>query len=345
MILNTFGKLPKGKQRKRVQASPNYSKGAFQNLEKTVMMAPDTSYLGLLGNFLKKHEATEPRKKLQFNKSDLVTLDSTTSSLVWFGHSGYFLNLRGLTVLVDPVLSGHAAPLRGMVKAFAGTELYAASDFPTIDLLVITHDHYDHLDHRFISEMQSKVKHVVCSLGVGAHLRYWNYAPEKITELDWNEEFVTTDFKISARPGRHFSGRGLNRNQSLWSAFILQTQHEKLFLGGDSGYGKHFKSIGEKDGPFDLAILECGQYNTQWPLIHMMPEETVQAALDLKANTLLPVHWGKFKLALHPWKEPAERVLAEAEKCGQAIVFPAIGETYTLKNQLTTRWWRQQDND
>jgi len=341
MILKTFGKLPKAQLRKRLLTSPNYSNGAFQNLVKTVMMAPDVSYLKLMRSFFMPPKETVPSKPLHFSKADLFALNNEESSLVWFGHSGYFLNLRGLTVMVDPVLSGSALPIAGMVKAFPGTDLYTADDFPEIDVLVITHDHYDHLDHRFITAIRPKIRRVICSLGVGEHLRHWHYEAELITELDWNEGLETPEYAITARPARHFSGRGLKRNQSLWSSFVFQTRHEKLFLGGDSGYGTHFKSIGDKDGPFDLAILECGQYNRDWPTIHMMPEETVQAAKDLRAEVLLPVHWGKFKLALHPWKEPAERVLAQAEKSGQAIIFPAIGEAYTLLKETTAHWWRQ----
>jgi hypothetical protein len=341
MILNTFGKLPKGQQRKGLRASPNYSQGAFQNLEPTTMMAADASYFKIMRSFFLKQKDTHPKQPLQFTKTDLKAMDKSLSSVVWFGHSGYFLNLKGLTILVDPVLSGHASPLPGMVKAFPGTDLYQAEDFPDIDLLVITHDHYDHLDHHFFSQIRSKVRRVVCSLGVGAHLRHWNLDAESLTELDWQESFETDAFKITARPGRHFSGRGLIRNQSLWSSFVLKTPHEKLFLGGDSGYGQHFKMIGDLDGPFDLAILECGQYNANWPMIHMMPEQTVKAAKDLKAQVLLPVHWGKFKLALHPWTEPAERVLAEANKTGQALIFPAIGECFPLTKKTTAYWWRQ----
>lgn len=276
MILKTFGKLPAGQPRKRLQASPNYHNGAFQNLEKTVMMAPDVSYFKLLRNFFIPPKETIPVQPLHFSKADLFALSPSESSLVWFGHSGYFLNLRGLTVLVDPVMSGNAAPVPGMVKAFTGTDLYSVNDFPDIDVLVITHDHYDHLDHSFVAALRPKVRRVICSLGVGAHLRHWRYDPELITELDWHESLETPGFTITARPARHFSGRGLTRNQSLWASFVFQTRHEKLLIGGDSGYGQHFKSIGDQDGPFDLAILECGQYNRDWPNIHMMPEETVR---------------------------------------------------------------------
>jgi L-ascorbate metabolism protein UlaG (beta-lactamase superfamily) len=243
--------------------------------------------------------------------------------------------------LIDPVFSGNAAPLSFMVKAFPGSDVYKAEDIPVIDYLILTHDHYDHLDYKTILKLKRKVKAIYCSLGISSHLKHWGIDTGIITEMDWWEEQQLDEaITLVATPARHFSGRGIKRAQTLWSSFVLQTATHRLFLGGDSGYDSHFKTIGEKYGPFDIALLEAGQYNTMWPLIHMMPEETVQAASDLQAKLLLPVHWGKFSLAMHAWNEPVKRVLARAKELNIPVRTPMIGEptvlgtTYTMNN-----WW------
>jgi L-ascorbate metabolism protein UlaG (beta-lactamase superfamily) len=229
-----------------------------------------------------------------------------------------------------------------MIGAFNGSNTYQPADMPDIDILVITHDHYDHLDHKTVTALRDKVKQVVCSLGVGAHLLQWGYTAEQVHELYWHES-VTIDHELifTAEPARHFSGRGITRNRSLWSAFVLQTPDRRIFLGGDSGYGKHFADIGSRYSGFDLALLECGQYNPAWKYIHMMPEETVQAAKELGATTLIPVHWGKFALSLHAWHEPADRVFAEASRLGFPLATPMIGEPFLIGSKpLKQEWWR-----
>ena len=243
---------------------------------------------------------------------------------------------------MDPVFSGRTSPVSyAGSKAFAGADIYKAEDMPAIDILVITHDHYDHLDYDTVKKLAHKTGVIVTSLGVGAHLEHWGIAPEKIKELDWWETVsINAETTFTAAPARHFSGRKFTRNQTLWSSFILQTKGHKIYLGGDSGYDTHFATIGNKYGPFDLAILENGQYNAYWANIHMMPEETVQAAIGLKANLLLPVHWGKFALGTHPWDEPIQRLLAKATELNVKVVTPKIGEAIILNNTLPdAHWW------
>ena len=217
-----------------------------------------------------------------------------------------------------------------------------AYDMPAIDYLILTHDHYDHLDYKTISQMKSKIKTIYCPLGVSSHLICWGIDESIITELDWWEgSSPEKDIAITAAPARHFSGR-VNRFKTLWCSFILQADDYKLYLGGDSGYDAHFKAIGERYGPFDIAILESGQYNDEWPLIHMLPEQTVQAAIDLKARLLLPVHWGKFSLALHPWTEPIERLTKAAESAGVSVTTPMIGEPLSLNTTIPkSKWWQK----
>ncbi len=349
MSLKITGKLPSGKHLQQLKSSPNYKEGAFQNQSPTPMKPEGISYWKMMREFFKKHPDTAPAAKLPFIKTDLVKLNSTEPVIVWFGHSSYLLRIHGKNFLVDPVFSGNAAPVSFMVKAFPGSNEYKADDMPVIDYLILTHDHYDHLDFKTIRKLKRKVRAVFCSLGISAHLKHWGIDGNIITEMDWwQSEELDKDMQLTAAPARHFSGRGLKRGQTLWSSFILKTPSYNIYIGGDSGYDHHFKEIGEKYGPFDIAILESGQYNTMWPLIHMMPEETVQAAVDLKAKLLLPVHWGKFRLGMHPWNEPVKRVLAKAEELDKAqgtggkvqVATPRIGEPVIFNANLPiNNWW------
>ncbi|HEY9261894.1 MBL fold metallo-hydrolase, partial [Chitinophaga sp.] len=228
-----------------------------------------------------------------------------------------------------------------MIKAFPGANAYTPADMPEIDLMIITHNHYDHLDKKTLSLLKPHTKIIYTSLGVGKDLQSCLMRGNNITEMDWWEtQEVAKDIRLTATPARHFSGRGFKRGGSLWSSFVLQIFGYQLFLGGDSGYDTHFKAIGDKYGPFDLVILECGQYNDNWPFIHMKPEDTVQAAIDLQAKVLLPVHWAKFTLANHPWNEPAIRVTASAAQRGLAITTPRIGEPVIVgEHYPQDHWW------
>lgn len=338
-----FGKLPSNKHLERIQASPNYRNGAFENLEVTPNFAPGISTWDAARTFLKKNKNTEPNKPIPSVQTQLSSLDSSAPQIVWFGHSSYYILIDGLKILVDPVFSGHAAPVSLFAKSFKGTEVYGVKDFPEIDVLLITHDHYDHLDYETIVALEGKFKRIVTSLGVAAHLEFWGVETAVITELDWWQETglnPNNKIKLTATPSRHFSGRKFSRNKSLWSSFVLKTPTHTLFLGGDSGYGKHFKEIGNKFGPFDLALLECGQYNAMWPYIHMMPEEVVAAQIDLKAQVLLPVHWAKFSLAMHPWNESIERLKKAAADKNQKLTTPLIGQPVHIGKQYPDSvWW------
>jgi L-ascorbate metabolism protein UlaG (beta-lactamase superfamily) len=339
MSLKITGKLPSGKHLQRLKQSANYKENAFQNLSATPMKPDDVSYWKMTTEFFKKNKDTAPPAALPSVKTDLINLNSSQPVIIWFGHSSYFIRIENRNILVDPVFSGNAAPLSFMVKAFPGSNIYKAEDMPSIDYLILTHDHYDHLDFKTIRKLKSKVSKIYCSLGISSHLKYWGISENIITEMDWWQS-EQLEKNISAAPARHFSGRGLKRGQTLWSSFILKTTGHNLYLGGDSGYDSHFTEIGKKHGPFDIAILEAGQYNTMWPLIHMMPEETVQAAVDLKAERLLPVHWAKFTLAMHPWNEPVKRILEKARTLDIEVHAPKIGEPVILGDSFsTTNWW------
>jgi L-ascorbate metabolism protein UlaG (beta-lactamase superfamily) len=338
-----FGKAPSGERLKRIQHSPNFRDGSFQNLSFTPTFAEDVSKFEMIRDgIFKISKRKAPTTVLPSVKTNLKSLSPEKDIVVWFGHSSYFMQLDGKKILVDPVFSGHASPFSFMVKSFKRSDVYSPEDFPEIDYLVITHDHWDHLDYKTVLELKPKVGKIITGLGTAAHLEHWGFDPKSIVELDWNEKTVLdSGFQVTATPGRHFSGRGFKRNQSVWCSFVLQTPSKKIFIGGDSGYDTHFAKIGAEHGPFDLALLECGQYNKSWKYIHMMPEQTVQAAIDLKAKTLMPVHWGKFALALHAWDEPIERVTKEAHRLNVPIIHPMIGETVDLNNfGVQNEWWK-----
>jgi L-ascorbate metabolism protein UlaG (beta-lactamase superfamily) len=337
-----FGATPAEARLARIQQSKHYRNGAFENVDPTEVMRREASYWQMLLDNFRKPADVEPKKPLPTVKTDLRNLSNTETSIVWFGHSSYLIQSGRTTVLVDPVLSGYASPVSFFGKGFPGTNVYNVPDLPPIDLLVLTHDHYDHLDYETIKALMPTVKHVVTALGVGAHLSRWGYDEGRITELDWHETTnLSEGFALTAVPARHFSGRGIRRGQTLWSAFVLNLNGERFFLGGDSGYGPHFRAIGQQYGPFDLALLECGQYGRDWPTIHMFPHEVPKAAKDLGARVLLPVHWGKFALAFHPWHEPIRQLTAAITPADSIqLTTPRIGEPVLLGKALpNSRWW------
>jgi L-ascorbate metabolism protein UlaG (beta-lactamase superfamily) len=250
--------------------------------------------------------------------------------------------LGGKRILIDPVFSSSAAPVSFANKAFAGTNLYTAEDMPEIDYLLISHDHWDHLDYPTIIAMQPKIKNVICGLGVGAYFEQWGFEERRIHEADWFTTLeMERDFVVHVLPARHFSGRLLIRNKTLWTAFALITPNRRIFYSGDGGYGPHIKKIGEMLHGFDVAIMENGQYDKQWPYIHMMPEEVAQAAEELNAKALLPGHSGKFAIANHSWDEPFKRITDASRNKNYRLLTPIIGEPVDLENQqqIFSRWW------
>ena len=341
-LFKIIGKNPSGKLLEKIKQSSNYKKEGFENLSETPMMLQGISYFELIKKTLKKNPDTRPPSILPSVKTDLKNITTDKPIIIWFGHSSYFIRIDNKNFLVDPVFSGNASPLSSMIKAFKGSDVYTTNDFPAIDFLILTHDHYDHLDYKTLKKLRPKIKSIICSMGVSSHLIYWNFSEKIITEIDWWQTTdLADDMTLTATPARHFSGRGLKRHKTLWSSFILRTGSYNLYLGGDSGYDFHFKEIGEKYGPFDVVILESGQYNAAWPFIHKMPEQTVQAAIDLKAKVLLPVHWGKFTLSLHAWNEPPQRVLKEVALKNLKVTTPMIGEAVVLDESYPDKkWWQ-----
>ena len=338
-----FGKSASGDRLARMQQSKHFKNGQFHNLTNTPAFAEDVTYFDALKEFLfNKTPNTKPLDSIPVVHTNLKEIKDTEDYIVWFGHSSYLMQMDQQKILVDPVLTNNASPIKGTNTTFLGTDYYTAEMIPLIDYLILTHDHYDHLDYTTFKNIKDKVSKIVCPLGVGAHLEYWGFPKENIIEMDWNESTVLNDnLEIHCTPSRHFSGRSFKRNTTLWASFVLKSTSKTIYIGGDSGYDSHFKSIGNEFGPFDLVLLENGQYDHKWKYIHMLPNEVVEAAKDLQAKSVFPVHSSKFKLANHAWKEPLEKVYEAAQKDSTFhLVLPKIGELIKLDSLPKPQpWW------
>jgi len=338
--IRSVGRNPRNNAMSGWDTLANYKKGSFQNIGQRL----DSAVMYKKWLFLHKRPATiRPSKPLPWVKTDLNKLAAPAPTVVWFGHSSLLIKTGQGNILIDPIFSKHAGPVPGLVTAFKGTMNYNAEDMPPIDVLIISHDHYDHLDFRTLKKLKSRIKMAVVPVGVGADLRYWGFDRKKVIELNWNQSATLPGgLIITAAPAQHKSNRTTynTANKTLWASFVIQADKYKLYYGGDGGYGAHFKQIGKQYGPFDLALLECGQYSPNWPWTHLTFGETAKAAVDLQARLLQPIHWGKFVAADHPWNEPIEKLLPAAEKAGVPLNVPRIGEPYTLGDPPKhTVWW------
>ncbi|MDR3221191.1 MAG: MBL fold metallo-hydrolase [Candidatus Accumulibacter sp.] len=342
-----FGAPPDGEEMTLLRNSPHYRDGRFQNLIPTPVLAEDSNVVSaLFSSLTTRGERLRPETPIPVLKTDLKALDRRADGVVWFGHFSCFVQLAGQRILIDPVFSTYAAPVPFANRAFDGTNVYSADDMPEIDCLLITHDHWDHLDHASVTALEPKTRRVVTPLGVGTYFEQWGYAREKIREADWFAAIEThADLRIHALPARHFSGRLLIRNRTQWAGFALETPQRRIFLSGDSGYGSHFAEIGRRLGGFDLAILDSGQYDRRWPYVHMAPEEAAHAAGELGAKALLPAHIGRFAIAKHPWDEPFKRIVAASEGKNFRLLTPMIGQPVMLDGpaQSFGPWWEEVD--
>lgn len=343
MKQSKFGTLPTGERLERVKKSPHYKDGKFINQVERPTITEGYSMLGLAYKALfTKFERTAPLDSLPSVKTDLKALPADSNLVVWFGHSSSYIQLDGKKFLIDPVFSGSASPIPGSVKAYKGTDVYTAGDMPAIDYLFISHDHYDHLDYKTIIALREKVQHVICGLGVGAHFELWGYSKDQITEMDWYEKTVIdSNYVIHTFPTHHDGGRGFKRAQALWLSFVIESPTMKIFYSGDGGYDPVFKEIGEKMGPIDFALMECGQYNVAWQSVHKLPDEVGQATIDIKAKRLLPVHHSKFSLAQHSWDEPLIKISELSKDAPYSLATPLIGEVINLNDPAQTfkQWW------
>lgn len=315
--------------KERLMSSPNWREGMFQNQEPTPQFTGNDSAGHTFWRFLTDKDTLRvPQEPLPAVKTNLFSLPTDSDWLVWFGHSSYLFCLGGKRFLVDPVLKPEW-PSSMMLKAFPGTEIYSPEDLPDIDVLVITHEHWDHMDYATLRDLRDRVKTVVCPLGIADYLRYWHYSDEQIVEMDWydNSQITNDKLQITCLPSRHFSNRLLGkRNQTLWASFMVEYSGRKVYIGGDGGYDKRFGEIHEQFGTIDLAFLENGQYNENWKYIHTTPDDLAKVIHDLQARQVFTVHHGKFALSVHPWFEPDSIARAIAAEQHIRLLDAPVGE-------------------
>ena len=338
-----FGSSPSGVHLEKISKSTNYGKDQFKNLIPTSMDMNFRKGMGVMYEWIFNSDGREPDKPLpvEFDAASKTSPDSL-SHITWYGHSAILLEIDGKKILIDPMLGKAASPVPFMTKRFAYQVPINLETIPKIDAVILSHDHYDHLDYPSIMKLKDRVDHFYTPLGVGSHLVRWGVEESRITEMDWWESANMDELQLIAAPARHFSGRGISdRNKTQWASWIINSKNESIYFSGDSGYGPHFKEIGEKYGPFDFAMMECGQYNEQWEAIHMMPEQTIQASMDVQSKKMMPIHWSAFNLSLHSWIEPAERAAKAAEENNVNMITPKIGLRFSPglmeENQM---WWR-----
>lgn len=346
-IVPAFGGNPTAEQKELYQQSNNYIDGKFINEgpEELVINSSDDSSMN--ENTALEVRDRNPAGPIPVSAIDWNKIKSDNDSLTWFGHSAFLLSIDNKKLLIDPMLSPIASPVSFVgIKRYNYSEdimLHLIDEMPPIDAVFITHDHYDHLDYQSIVKLNSKVSHFFVPLGVGAHLVRWGIPEEKITELNWWEETEYKGLTVALAPARHFSGRDpFNIDTTLWGGWVILGNNTRLYTSGDTGYGTHFKEIGKEYGPFDITLIEGAQYDPSWSDIHMVPEQSVQANLDVNGKTMMLMHWGAFTLANHGWNEPIERALKEAKIREVNIIAPEIGETVLLDSGLKmppTPWW------
>lgn len=343
-----FGQGASDEQKVEYAKSGHYETedGIFVNETPTNMDMNFSTMVKTMREFMKDDPGRQPKKPIQVDKMDslkIVNVPQNITSITWFGHSAFLIEIEGKIIMIDPMLSDVPAPHPLLGSKRYNEELPLSIDkIPHLDAVILSHDHYDHLDYESIVKLKDRVDHFYSPLGVGNHLVSWGVEQERIHELNWWEEIKHEDLTFVCTPSRHFSGRGLfDRSTTLWGSWVILSKKEKIFFSGDGGYGPHFKEIGEKYGPFDFAMMECGQYNENWSEIHMMPEQTAQATIDVQAKLMMPIHWGAFTLALHDWTDPIERVSVKADQLGVNMTTPRIGEPVVLQNinQPKNKWW------
>lgn len=297
-----------------------------------------------LWKMLKGVENSRPSKELPVLTTPIKQLMSKKNDYLmsWLGHSTILMKVEGKVVLFDPMFSNKPTPhpLVGSSR-YSDKLAFEIKDLPYVDVVMISHDHYDHLDYESIKELISKTKKFFVPLGVARHLRLWGVPEDQIVELDWWESGKVGDLELYLTPSQHFSGRSLTRADTLWGSWYIKAPRGNIYFSGDTGYGGHFKEIKERLGKVDLAFLESGQYNKAWAAIHMMPEETAKAAVDLEAKKMMPIHWGAFSLSIHSWYEPVERVAKEAERLKVPVFTPVMGELINIEKVNIDKeyWW------
>jgi len=345
---NELGKSPRGADLMKIEKSKHFDKvkGRFFNIETQVTTQDEKKGFDwqLMKDWFSSGVDRVPLAKLPEHKPDLADFAQGAGQLktIWLGHSSFLVNIDNNIILVDPVFSSAASPIKSLVKRFQEPVLTLEA-LPEIDYILISHDHYDHLDMKSIKHFADKTVKFITPLGVGSHLKKWGVAQSKIIEKDWWQTVDFDGIKFIATPAHHFSGRnGLDSNSTLWASWVIQSESHNVYFSGDSGYGSHFRDIGDKYGPFDVAFIESGQYNEKWQDVHMLPSEGVKAFKDLKAEKYFPIHWGMFELALHTWYDPVEQLYALSKQENFDLLTPKIGQLVNIDQAVISElWWQQ----
>ena len=339
----SFGGAVTGARLEQARKSPQHKGEAFENV---IPQTPRDS--GLIWEYLRQQYAgtevrtpPQPIPVVRLAAERFRQPPATNVTAIWFGHASVYLELDGIRVMLDPILSDWASPVPGVGPKRFHPPPAELSALPKIDAVLISHDHYDHLDMDTVRHLASTGSHFFVGLGIGAHLERWGVPKAQFTELDWWQSAEVRGVRLTSTPVRHYSGRALSdRNATLWSSWVIAGPTQRIYFSGDTGFGKHFATIGARLGPFDLSILKIGAYGPgqPWLDIHMEPEEAVAAHLALKAKRMLPVHWGTFNLAFHAWDEPIRRAAKAAQEQRIDMATPRIGETVTATS-ASTAWW------
>lgn len=344
MFFKQFGGSITNDLERQYQQSPNWKNNSFQNLVDVQVVMPFTKFPNIIYKQLANNKNKAPLNPLPIIPFDEIAFlaPSNKAKFIWYGHSAIFLRMEGKNLLIDPMFGPDTTPIAPIQsKRFSTNTLALIDDFPQIDLVLLTHDHYDHLDYASIQKLKLKTKKYYVALGVKRHLVSWGVAPELITEFDWWQTQSLENIEVTFTPTQHFSGRGLtDRQKTLWGGWAFKTPTENIWFSGDGGYNQHFKTIGDRLGPFDFAFMECGQYNDDWRPVHLFPNESVQAAIDAQVQKAMPVHWAGFSLSYqHTWSEPAEVFVQAAIHNNLEYILPALGQQFGIVSTEKREWW------
>lgn len=340
-----FGAKPSKAQREAYEAYPNYSRGRFHNLMPQFTVTESSEFIDDSLHNKAERRPDQPLPYLKPSPEDIVAT-SEHARLLWFGHSTFLIEIDGVRLLLDPMMSDYPSPLPPFGgKRFAEGLPLEIEELPPIDAILFTHDHYDHLDYQSVLQLKGKVSRYIVPVGMSAHLLRWGIPKQQIRELNWYETAKVENVEVIFTPSHHYTGRSWrDRFQSLWGGWVILGQEQRLYVSGDGGYGPHFKRVGEEYGPFDLALVECGQYSRYWRQNHLFPEQAANVGQDVQAKLMMPIHWGGFALAMHRWTDPPERFLIRAHDLGIPVTTPRIGEYLVLdpeEEPPMERWWRK----